>query len=291
MKNNLPGLKRISSEALIGAIYDLKETKKHGLRSNLKGLDNQIGGIWRDGIVIQGLPDSGKTVLSKNLAVSFCIGGNRVIDVDLENDERENLINITLIFLAMLKGKGAPTRGELMERPAILSEAVNVDLLEKHLYPFYHYIGAGADKITEDAMEGWMAGLTEGQTRGSQVALFLDSLHYLAKLYPIRNIRDPLESVEQWIAALGRIKSKWQMPVFIIPHRLKSTQGMDEMMELKGSSSIPHFARTQIKLERVAPGEVKVKILRAQFGSRESMLLRLDQLRLLLTEYEDGREW
>ena len=285
--NDTP-LHPITDEAILDAIYELKDVKKHGLRSNLPRLDEAIGGIWRDGVVIQGLPDAGKTVLAKNLAVAFCVAGNRVIDLDLENDERENLINVVLIFRAMMKGKGAPTRGELMERPDVLAEGVNVELLRTYLMPNYWMVKV-PERLTPGDLDAWMARVSDGLARGKQVALFLDSLNYLARMYPFRGTS--LDSVEKWVAEIANLRRKWQMPVFIVPHRLKHTEGVDEMMEMKGSSAIPHFARTQIKLERVSPAVVKCKILRAQFGSREDILLKLDQTRLLLTEHKEEREW
>ena len=294
-------LKRITDDEIVQAIFSLKDTKDRGLRSNFKQLDNAVGGIWRDGIVIQGPPDAGKTSLCKNLQVAFCIGHNAVIDLDLENPKTENLINLMAIFLASFHGKGAPTRGQLTDNPEILAEGVNVELRVKHLLPYYYRAEVDEEerkKKPEQMLYGWVAGVARELPRGKQVALFLDSLQYLADSSPLS--KDPLQNVEKWISTLVRVRARAEselglnLPIFLIPHRLKSTHNVDEMMQLKGSSAIPHWARTQLKLERTGPNDIKVKVLRAQYGTGKGneIFFHFDQARLLMEEYQsERRDW
>jgi len=274
----LPTLK---PEDFIEAITELREIGKHGLRSGLENIDTKIGGIWRDGVVISGDPGHGKTIFFLNLIFGFLRSENKVIYLDLENDRRDTIKRMVLITLNRIFGKDAPTEGQLIKDPTILTNPDFWEKIHRYLEPHFSLINIGDKKITPGILNNWLKRIVgEIQQTGKQAILGIDSLNELALVYPLaRNI---YESLERWLAEIKLLRVKYQIPIVLICHVPKDAP--KEIFNPKGSSGIAHFARTQIVIKRPTPSTIEANILRSQFGRTGKVSYDFDQMRLGLKE-------
>jgi len=245
-------------------------------------IDETVGGIWRDGIVISGDPGHGKTIFALNLMFGFMESKNRVIYLDLENDRRDTIKRMILITLNRIFGKAAPTEGQLIKDPNILT---NPDFWEKihcYLEPYFSLVSIGDGKITPKMFDNWLKTIAgEIQQTGKQAILVIDSLNELSLVYPLaRNI---YESLERWLAEIKLLKVKYQIPIALICHVTKG--GSKEIFNPKGSSGIAHFARTQIEIKRPEgkASIIEANIVRSQFGQTGVKRYDFDQMRLGMT--------
>jgi hypothetical protein len=263
MEGQTGKLPTLKPEDFIKAITELREIGKHGLKSGLGKIDETVGGIWRDGIVISGDPGHGKTIFALNLMFGFMESKNRVIYLDLENDRRDTIKRMILIALNRIFGKDAPTEGQLIKDPNILT---NPDFWEKihcYLEPYFSLVSIGDKKITPKMCDNWLKTIAgEIQQTGKQAILVIDSLNE---------------------AEIKLLKVKYQIPIALICHVTKG--GSKEIFNPKGSSGIAHFARTQIEIKRPEgkASIIEANIVRSQFGQTGVKRYDFDQMRLGLT--------
>jgi hypothetical protein len=248
-------------------------------------LDEQIGGIWRDGIVISGYPGVGKSVFAKHLAIPAVVGGHEVIYLDLENDRADILEAFLLVFLSAMMGDKAPTRMQLRQNPEILRDTETILMFERDVGDRAWILDASYEKkitpahlaeLIEDRMNVLKA---EDKT----VVLLIDSLNELNSLWPLG--KGEYESMQRWLAEIKHIKAKYQIPVVLICHVTK-IPNREEMMTPKGTSGLGHFARTQliIEIDENQKATVIVKVVRSQFGEVGQTKLLFDRTRLSLKE-------
>lgn len=278
-KTTLPILR---PDDFITAITELREVNKHGLKSGLGEIDQMIGGIWRDGIVISGKPGHGKTIFSLNLVFGFMKSGNRVIYLDLENDRRDTVKRIILITLNRVFSKNAPTEGELIRDPEILAHTEFWEKIYKDLQPYFSLINPTSDKrITPKTIDAWLKIASEEiQENGKQAILIIDSINELSAISPLA--KGLHESLERWLAEIKLLKVRYQIPIALICHVPKDSP--EEIFNPKGSSGIAHFARTQIVIKRPSASTIEANIVRSQFGRTGKVRYDFDQMRLGLKE-------
>ena len=195
METKKAKLPTLTHDDFVTAITELREIGKHGLKSGLGSIDEMIGGIWRDGVVISGKPGHGKTIFTLNLVFGFMQSGNRVICLDLENDRRDTIKRMILIALNRIFGDVAPTEGQLIKEPNILA---NVDFwkeVHKNLQPHFSLISATDSKILPKTLNGWLKLASEEiREKGKQGILVIDSINELSAVSPLaRGIYESLE--------------------------------------------------------------------------------------------------
>lgn len=278
-KTALPTLK---PEDFVSAISELKEIGKHGLKSGLGSIDEVIGGIWRDGVVISGKPGHCKTIFSLNLAFGFMQSENCVIYLDLENDRRDTIKRMILITLNRTFGKDAPTEGDLIRHPELLAHIEFWEKIYKHLQPYFSLVNADADRrISPKTIDAWLKiAAEEVQENGKQAILIIDSINELSTISPLA--KGLYESLERWLAEIKLLRVRYQIPIALICHVPKDSP--EQIFNPKGSSGIAHFARTQIVIKRPGASVVEANIVRAQFGETGKVRYDFDQVRLGLKE-------
>ena len=278
-KETLPTL---SEGDFVKAITELREIGKHGLKSGLGSIDEMIGGIWRDGLVVSGKPGSGKTIFSLNLAFGFMQSKNRVIYLDLENDRRDTIKRMILITLSRIFGSAAPTEGQLIKTPDVLAHVEFWEKIYKNLQPYLSLVNADANRrIRPKTLNSWLKiAAEEIQETGKQAILVIDSINELTNISPLA--RGIYESLERWLSEIKSLKVQYQVPVLLICHVPKESPV--EIFNPKGSSGIAHFARTQIVIKRPEVSTIEARVVRSQFGKTGKVRYRFDQMRLALKE-------
>lgn len=292
MGTKIEKLPVLGADEIMKALQDLRDSRKYGLKSGLGSIDKQIGGIWRDGIVISGDPGSGKTIFALNLSVGFASSGNRIIYVDLENDKRDIILAVVTICLYRFFKNLSPPVYNLIEMPELLNKKPEwYEVIAIHLRPWFTLITTEDFKtITPDLIES-LIGLAKEEcgTQGKQAILFLDSINELSLLHPLNS--KVYESLERWLAVLKAIRARYQIPISLICHVPKDSTR--EIFNPKGSSGIAHFARTQMIIKREKKeeheffhglDEIEVILTRAQFGDTGKTRFFFDRDRLGLSE-------
>jgi hypothetical protein len=276
---------------IIQAFQELRDIRKKGLRSGLGNIDDMIGGIWRDGVVISGDPGHGKTVFSLNLSVGFGASGNRIIYLDLENDRRDIISLVTSIMLFRFMGERAPSLADMVNDPHLISQPDYWEKIELHLRPFFSLIDVTNLKVRLEMLREWMkiAAKELKEHPGKQAILFIDSINELATVFPLAN--SLYESLERWLAGIKLLRIQYQIPIALICHVPKDST--KEIFNPKGSSGIAHFARTQMIIKRMKENErmvVEASVVRAQFGKTGRRRFVLDEERLGLTQIVEWEE-
>jgi hypothetical protein len=275
-------LPTLTPDDFVNAITELREIGRHGLKSGLGSIDEMIGGIWRDGVVISGKPGHGKTVFTLNLIWGFIQSLNRVIYLDLENDRRDTIKRMILITLNRIYGENGPTEGELIKHPEVLAHVEFWEKIYKHLQPYFSLINLTADKkISPKIIDGWLKiAAEEIRENGKQAILIIDSINELAAISPLA--KGLYESLERWLAEIKLLRVKYQIPIALICHVPKDSP--EQIFNPKGSSGIAHFARTQIVIKRPGASSIEANIVRSQFGRTGKARYDFDQMRLGLKE-------
>jgi len=282
METKQAKLPTLAPDDFINAITELQGIGKHGLKSGLGSIDEMIGGIWRDGVVISGKPGHGKTIFSLNLAFGFMQSKNRVIYLDLENDRRDTIKRMILIALNRIFGKDGPTEAELIRHPEILAHVEFWEKIYKHLQPYFSLVNAAADKrISPKSIDdGLKIAAEEIQERGKQAILIIDSINELSTISPLA--RGLYESLERWLAEIKLLRVRYQIPIALICHVPKDSP--EQIFNPKGSSGIAHFARTQIVIKRPMASTIEANVVRSQFGRTGKVLYSFDQMRLGISD-------
>lgn len=270
-------------EDVTKSIFKIKNLIRCGPRSGFSRLDQRIGGVWRDGVVISGSPGAGKSLLVSHLALRFVIGGHVVILVDLENDLKDVHERLFLIFLSSMAAKKAPTKGQFHDAPEmVLTDPKWIRAFQDHIANRLWIIDSGHDKamtpahLEELVREEWEKVTQEEK----QVVLIIDSVNELNSLWPLG--KSEYESIQRWLSEIKHIKSKYEIPVILVCHVTQEGQGF------KGTSGLRHFGRTQILLEsgdkENTRNDIILTIQRSQYGQTGDTPFHLDRTRLMLEE-------